>query len=93
MLDFLCIQRPTDGIHRNKEINMSTTALEEYEAKQEELKKLLKQIEAGLLKHDRKASSQGGHDWGHVGDLNHMISTLSDIRDRLHQTGEYAKAG
>ena len=91
MLDFLCIQRPTDGIH--KEINMSTTALEEYEAKQEELKKLLKQIEAGLLKHDRNASGKGGHHWGHVGDLNHMISTLSDIKDQLHQTGEYAKAG
>ena len=91
MLDFLCIQRPTDGIH--KEINMSTTALEEYEAKQEELKKLLKQIEAGLLKHDRNASSQGGHHWGHVGDLNAMISTLRDIKDQLHQTGEYAKAG
>ena len=72
---------------------MSTTALEEYEAKQEELKKLLKQNEAGLLKHDRNASNQGGHHWGHVGDLNHMINTLRDIKDQLHQTGEYAKAG
>ena len=72
---------------------MSTTALEEYEAKQEELKKLLKQNEAGLLKRDRNASGKGGHHWGHVGDLNAMINTLTDIRDRLHQTGEYAKVG
>lgn len=72
---------------------MNTTALEEYETKQEELKKLLKQIEAGLLKHDRNASGKGGHHWGHVGDLTNMINTLTDIKDRLHQTGEYAKAG
>ena len=35
-------------------------ALDAYEQKQAEIKKLLKQIEAGLLKHDRNASGQGG---------------------------------
>ena len=33
-------------------------ALQEYEAKQAEIKKLIRQIEAGLLKHDRSASSK-----------------------------------
>ncbi len=71
---------------------MSTqTALSEYETKQAEIKKLLKQIEAGLEKHDRKASSRGGHNWGHVGDLNSIADTLTDIKDRLHETGEYAE--
>jgi len=66
-------------------------ALEEYEAKQAEIKKLLKQIEAGLQQHDRKASAQGGHHWEHVGDLTSIAETLTDLRDRLHNTGEYAK--
>jgi len=71
---------------------MSTqTALEAYEEKQAEIKKLLKQIEAGLQKHDRAASGQGGHNWGHVGDLADIQKTLIDIKDRLHGTGEYAK--
>ena len=66
-------------------------SLQRYEEKQAEIKKLLKQIEAGLLKHDRAASGPGGHHWGHVGDLNQITSELSDIRDRLMGTGEYAK--
>jgi|JI8StandDraft_1071087.scaffolds.fasta_scaffold98788_2 hypothetical protein len=71
---------------------MSTqTALNEYETKQAEIKKLLKQIEAGLLKHDRAASGKGGHNWGHVGDLTDIQKTLADIKDRLHCTGEYAE--
>jgi hypothetical protein len=74
------------------EINMNTqTALEAYEEKQAEIKKLLAQIAAGMEKHDRNASSQGGHNWGHVGDLNQMVVELNDIRDRLHSTGEYKK--
>lgn len=64
--------------------------LQEYEAKQAEIKKLLKQIEEGLRKHDRNASSQGGHHWGHVGDLTSIADTLTDLKDRLHHTGEYA---
>jgi hypothetical protein len=67
------------------------TALNEYEIKQAEIRKLLKQIEAGLQKHDRAASGKGGHNWGHVGDLNSIKETLSDIKDRLHGTGEYAE--
>ena len=65
--------------------------LKEYEAKQAEIKKLLKQIEAGILEHDRRASDPGGHHWGHVGDLTSIADTLRDIKDRLYCTGEYSK--
>lgn len=68
------------------------TALNEYEKKQAEIQKLLKQIAVGMEKHDRAASGTGHH-WGHVGDLNDIAEVLTDIKDRLHQTGEYAKAG
>ena len=67
------------------------TALNEYETRQAEIRKLLKLIEAGLLKHDRAASGKGGHTWGHVGDLNDIRNTLMDIKDRLHISGEYAE--
>jgi hypothetical protein len=66
-------------------------SLKKYEEKQAEIKKLLKQIEVGLQQHDRNASGQGGHHWGHVGDLASIASTLTDIRDQLHHTGEYAR--
>ena len=67
------------------------TALEAYEEKQAEIKKLLAQITVGLEQHDRKASTTGGHSWGHVGDITDIAATLTDLKDRLHQTGEYAK--
>jgi len=67
------------------------TSLKEYEKRQAQLKKLLKQIEAGLEKHDRDASKDGGHHWGHVGDLASIVEILTDIKDRLHRTGEYAE--
>ena len=67
------------------------TALEAYEEKQAEIKKLLAQITVGLEAHDRRASNEGGHHWGHVGDLNDIATTLADLKDRLHETGEYAK--
>ncbi len=67
---------------------MSTqTALEAYEEKQTEIEKLLRQIEAGLLMHDRNCAPR--HHWGHVGDLTSIAETLTDIRDRLHGKGEY----
>ncbi|MFZ5856766.1 MAG: hypothetical protein ACOYZ6_08045 [Chloroflexota bacterium] len=65
-------------------------ALKEYERKQAEIKKLLKQIEVGLEKHDREASGQGGHHWGHVGDLTHVADQLQDLRDFLTDKGDYA---
>ena len=75
---------------RRKDLAASRVeALEQYEAHQREIKKLLKQIEAGLEQHDRAASGSGGHDWSHVGDLKNIEATLTDIRDRLHHTGEY----
>lgn len=66
-------------------------SLEKYEQKQAEIRKLLKQIEAGLEKHDRNASAEGGHHWGHVGDLASISAALTEIKDRLHGTGEYAR--
>ncbi len=65
--------------------------LKEYQEKQAAIRKLLKQIEAGLEQHDRQASGQGGHHWGHVGDLTSIAETLTDLRDRLHCKGEYAE--
>jgi len=65
--------------------------LKEYEARQAEIRKLLKQIEDGLEKHDRRASSIGSHHWGHVGDLTSIVHTLNEVNDQLHLTGEYAK--
>jgi hypothetical protein len=85
-----------------KEIKMKTTtvkhakenALKNYEQEQAEIRKLIKQIEAGLEKHDRAASGNpGGHHWGHVGDLKHMAAELREIRDRLHGLGEYKIQG
>lgn len=67
------------------------TALEAYEARQAEIQRLLKQIEDGLEKHDRRASCIAGHHWGHVGDLISIADTLQDLSDRLHLTGEYSK--
>lgn len=66
---------------------MEQTALEAYETKQAEIEKLLKQIRAGLLAHDRECTPR--HNWGHVGDLNSIVSDLTDVRDRLHGVGEY----
>ena len=65
------------------------TALEAYEEKQAEIEKLLRQIKEGLLTHDRGCTPR--HNWGHVGDLNTIVETLTDIKDRLHKTGEYKK--
>jgi hypothetical protein len=70
---------------------VKASSLKEYEAEQVRIKKLLKQIEVGLEKHDRKASGQGGHHWGHVGDLGHVASDLEELRDFLMGIGEYAK--
>lgn len=58
-------------------------SLKKYEEKQAAIRKLLKQIEASLGQHDRKASGQGGHHWGYVGDLNHVEGQLKELRDFL----------
>lgn len=79
-------------MRRRKDLAQSRqNALDEYECKQAEIEKLLKQIAVGLQKHDRDASGEGGHNWGHVGDLASIAAELTDIRDRLHLTGEYSK--
>lgn len=76
-----------------KERNLASrdSSLKQYEEKQAEIKKLLKQIQAGLEKHDRKASGEGGHNWGHVGDLNYIEEQLTEARDFLMGTGEYQR--
>lgn len=57
------------------------SALKKYEERQAEIRKLLKQIDANLMNHDRNASSQGGHNWTHVGDLNHILDELQNINN------------
>ena len=74
-------------------ISGTDESLKKYEEKRAEIKKLLKQIEAGLEKYDHKASASGGHHWGYVGDLEYIASILREPKDFLHQTGEYAKVG
>ena len=59
-------------------------SIEAYEAKQAEIKKLLKQIDAALLEHDREGSREpGGHHWGYVGDLGHVACELKQIHNFL----------
>ena len=71
--------------------NVEDDSLKAYECQKEMIEELLAEIEAGLLVHDRNASSwPGGASWGHVGDLTGIADTLRDLRDRLHGTGEYA---
>ena len=66
------------------------TSLEKYEENQDKIKKLQSKINAGLEKHDRKASMSGGHDWGFVGDLEYVISQLQEASDFLNGEGDYA---
>ncbi len=65
------------------------SSLKRYEQHQAEIRKLLKQIDTGLEKHDLKASGPGGHHWGYVGDLDHVEGQLRELRDFLMGTGEY----
>lgn len=60
----------------------------EYQRLQGELKLLMRQIESGLREHNLDAREEGHH-WGHVGDLGSIKEVLTDIKDRLHGTGEY----
>lgn len=69
--------------------NMKESSLKKYEEKKASIQKLLRQIEAGLDVHDKKASLEGGHHWGHVGDLNRIESELKELKDILHGMGEY----
>lgn len=64
-------------------------AVQKYDEKQAEIRKLLAQIEYGLEKNDRNRSE--GITWGSVEYLAHIASELRDIKDSLHGTGEYAK--
>lgn len=61
-----------------------------YDLEQEAIRQLLRQIEDGLGRHDRRARSLRGHHWGHVGDLVTISEILTDVKDRLCLTGEYA---
>lgn len=58
--------------------------LERYEEKQAEIRKLLKQIEAGLEKHDRATSGKpGGKNNNDVWDLNNVVHLLQEARTYL----------
>jgi hypothetical protein len=83
-------QSPEQGIKKTVLQPVEDSPLKEYEAKRDEVRKLMKQIEAGLEQHDRRALSLVGHHWGHVGDLISVIEALTDIKDRLHLTGRYS---
>ncbi len=76
--------------HTTRKTQNQTDSLAAYEKAQKEIKRLLGQIEIGLLQHDQECSARGGHNWASVGDLNHYIEQLTDIRDSLMHTGEYA---
>jgi len=67
----------------------NTEQTEKYNQEQEQIKALLKEISVGLKKHEQKTQTKGIY-WGHVGDLKDIKSTLADIKDRLHGSGEYA---
>ena len=68
---------------------METNALKTYEEKQAAIKKLLKQIDHGLEKHDRERTE--AINWGHVGDLTYIEEQLQQVKDMLYRTGEFAK--
>jgi hypothetical protein len=76
---------------KKQNLTRSAESLQAYEDKQAEIEKLLKRIAVGLQAHDRRASGQGGHHWGHVGDLTDIAAELREVSDRLNGTGEYAK--
>lgn len=77
-----------DAIQTMKKKNQRDEAnkldsLKAYEERQAEIKKLLKKIGVGLERHDKNASIAGGHHWGHVGDLSHIVSVLTEVHARL----------
>ena len=74
-------------------LNSQAESLKEYEAAQARIQKTMKQIFTALQVHDKMASTHGGHNWSHVGDLRQIEKELNDIRDRLMGTGEYAELG
>ena len=51
--------------------------------------KLMASIQRGI---DDRTKTDGIIDWADVGDMGHLKSNLQDISDRMHGTGEYAKA-
>ena len=67
------------------------TALEAYETRTAAIKKLLAQINEGLLEHDRKASQDGGHNWATVGDLAYVQEELAEIKAFLYNEDEPVK--
>lgn len=69
---------------RRKELELTKgEALAKYDERKAEIQKLLKQIAAGLEQHDKNASISGGHHWGHVGDLGHIVGVLAEVNARL----------
>jgi hypothetical protein len=68
---------------KNIDVEMGTAGLE--------VRALLEQI--GDLAMDLPAPESRGLNWGHVGTMKHVQEQLTDIRDSLAGTGEYAEEG
>jgi len=68
-----------------KQVNREN-ALAAYEAKQAQIKKLLKQIEAAVEQSDKDRTE--GVNWGHVGSLGHVVEELTEVRDWLKGTAK-----
>jgi hypothetical protein len=62
----------------------------DYDKKEKEIRKLLKKIETGLEKHNRKVA-QNDINWGYIGNLGYMVEQLTNVSDFVNETGEYAK--
>lgn len=63
----------------------------EYKRNQAQVRQLLKEIRDGLDTHQRATNENERALWGYVGDLKRITAELSDLRDRLNGTGEYAR--
>ena len=65
------------------------TAHETYTKRKAAVRELLKQISAGITKHGRK-ELKDKRNWGLAGDMGRFEEQLTNIRDCLAGTGEYA---
>lgn len=53
-----------------------------YKEKQRQIDDLLKQLERGLKKHDKKFQ-KGMKNYGYIGDLGHVVEQLQEVVDFL----------
>lgn len=60
---------------------MKPNATNEYNKAMKKIYELLSQVQDGLVNHEQATNSEPH--WGHVGDLNHVIESLTEIRNGL----------